>query len=124
MKTRYSNKLLHPNWQKKRLEILQRDNWSCQHCKETERTLHVHHSIYLNGKEPWEYPDFVFKTLCDNCHLEEHESWGGQYEEFLILSARASLTVKEREALPYLLKADKQFIQSLKALINGTNKDS
>ena len=51
----YSDKLKSPKWQKKRLEILQRDNFTCFNCGDTERTLHVHHESYIKGKEPWDY---------------------------------------------------------------------
>jgi len=68
----YTEKLKSPKWQKKRLEILQRDNFSCFNCGDTERTLHVHHESYTKGKEPWDYPDEYFRTLCDICHEHTH----------------------------------------------------
>lgn len=40
----YSEKLLDPRWQKKRLEILARDNWTCQRCGAVNCELHVHHA--------------------------------------------------------------------------------
>ena len=39
----YSEKLRDPRWQKRRLEILERDAWQCQACLSTAKTLHVHH---------------------------------------------------------------------------------
>jgi hypothetical protein len=70
----YSEKLKDPRWQKKRLEILQRDNWTCQLCGATTITLHIHHRKYIKGKEPWEYPDHLLVTLCEICHDGEGES--------------------------------------------------
>jgi 5-methylcytosine-specific restriction endonuclease McrA len=70
MKT-YSQKLLSPKWQKKRLEILNRDEFTCQYCYNKERTLHVHHMSYEYGKEPWEYVNENFITLCCDCHETE-----------------------------------------------------
>lgn len=67
----YSEKLKDPRWQKKRLEILQRDNWTCCNCGDDSKTLHVHHRIYINGKDPWEYPDHLLVTLCEYCHEGE-----------------------------------------------------
>lgn len=67
----YSKLLLDPRWQKKRLEILSRDDWSCKNCGYTEETLHVHHCYYEKGKKPWEYPDTSLLTLCATCHQEE-----------------------------------------------------
>jgi hypothetical protein len=66
----YSKKLKHPSWQKKRLEILTRDEWTCQMCNDTETTLHVHHLSYEYRKEPWEYPNENLVTLCEHCHFE------------------------------------------------------
>ena len=67
----YQEKLKDPRWQKKRLEILERDEWCCQICYDTESTLHVHHKFYEKGKAPWEYKNDMFATLCADCHEEE-----------------------------------------------------
>lgn len=69
--TAYSKKLLDPRWQKKRLEVLSRDNWTCQVCGNKKQTLHVHHKYYENGLEPWEYELDTLSTLCSVCHEEE-----------------------------------------------------
>lgn len=70
MKT-YSEKLRDPRWQKKRLEILDRDNWTCQNCGDEKSTLHVHHLDYEKGLEPWDYEDEYLQTLCETCHEGE-----------------------------------------------------
>lgn len=64
----YSEKLLDPRWQKKRLEILQFAGWECENCGSKDKTLHVHHSYYEKGLEPWEYPDISMSALCEMCH--------------------------------------------------------
>jgi 5-methylcytosine-specific restriction endonuclease McrA len=64
----YSEKLKDPRWQKKRLEILSRDNWTCQCCQAKDKQLHVHHKSYVWGKDPWDSPDDQLETLCDACH--------------------------------------------------------
>lgn len=69
----YLEKLRDPRWQKQRLEILQRDNWKCRQCQHTDDTLHVHHLYYEKGKEPWEYPNEAFLTLCVHCHESESD---------------------------------------------------
>lgn len=69
----YAEKLRSPEWQKKRLEILERDGWSCKLCGCKEKTLHVHHRMYERAKMPWEYSDDVFLTLCENCHQQWHQ---------------------------------------------------
>lgn len=66
----YIELLKHPFWQKKRLEIFQRDNFKCTKCRDTLSTLHVHHLYYKFGLNPWEYPDEALTTLCELCHLK------------------------------------------------------
>lgn len=64
----YSEKLLDPRWQKKRLEIFQRDNFICRRCNNHKETLHVHHLVYRRGANPWDYENEVLLTVCDPCH--------------------------------------------------------
>lgn len=72
--TPYQQKLLDPRWQKKRLEILERDEWACRQCGDESTTLHVHHRYYTRDKEPWEYPNEALITLCHTCHeIETNE---------------------------------------------------
>lgn len=66
----YSEKLKDPRWQKKRLEILERDDWTCQMCGDTRSTLHVHHRMYISGLAPWDYPDNLLTVLCESCHQD------------------------------------------------------
>lgn len=63
----YAEKLKNPRWQKKRLQILDRDKFTCTLCGDTETTLHVHHNKYEG--EPWEAEDAELKTHCEHCHL-------------------------------------------------------
>lgn len=74
-KSEYSQKLRDPKWQKKRLEIMQRDNFTCRKCGSKDKTLHVHHVEYHNGNDPWEYPDNYYLTLCFECHEEEGDNY-------------------------------------------------
>lgn len=66
----YSERLRSPLWQKKRLQILERDGWRCQSCSTAEKSLQVHHIIYRKGVNPWDYPDDSYQTLCEDCHEE------------------------------------------------------
>lgn len=86
-KDEYRKLLLHPSWQKKRLEILSRDEFRCQVCSNDSETLHVHHLLYVPGNCPWEYPDHTLVTLCATCHEGEHES-RGEYESGLLRELR------------------------------------
>lgn len=67
-KKTYAEKLKDPRWQKKRLEILERDDWKCMACGEKENTLHVHHIFYFPKKEPWDIHNGFLLTLCEKCH--------------------------------------------------------
>jgi len=69
----YIDKLKDPRWQKKRLEIPERDKWKCQGCFDHTRTLSVHHRIYIDGNDPWDYPNELLVTLCEDCHKSESE---------------------------------------------------
>jgi len=69
----YSEKLKDPRWQKKRLEILERDDWTCRWCFDSESTLHIHHVKYKKGSNPWEYSNDDLITICEDCHTSEHE---------------------------------------------------
>lgn len=72
MSNAYQEKLKDPRWQKKRLEILKRDEWCCQICNDKKSTLHVHHLFYKDGLDPWEYDDKDLVTLCDYHHDVVH----------------------------------------------------
>jgi hypothetical protein len=62
----YKEKLLDPRWQKKRLEIFNRDEFTCQCCGDKDKTLNVHHKSYAN--EPWEVENSELITYCSDCH--------------------------------------------------------
>ncbi len=64
----YIELLRDPQWQRKRLEILNRDDFTCQACAEKTKTLHVHHKRYRRGCKPWEYDGADLVTLCEDCH--------------------------------------------------------
>ena len=66
--TPYWKLLKDPRWQKKRLEILNRDEWACSICQDTEKELQIHHNRYEYGKPVWEYDDKDLITLCCDCH--------------------------------------------------------
>lgn len=69
-KQSYSDKLKSPKWQKKRLEIMKRDKFTCKLCGDTETQLHVHHKEYIKGNDPWNYPNNLLVTICEHCHTE------------------------------------------------------
>lgn len=72
-KLTYGEQLKHPNWQRKRLEVMEAAEFQCENCGDKESTLNVHHRRYVKGRMVWEYerPDLV--CLCYQCHMSEHE---------------------------------------------------
>lgn len=67
-KPSYWELLRDPRWQRKRLEVMQRDDFTCQCCDKKTQTLNVHHMYYERGLSPWEYPNESLQTLCEDCH--------------------------------------------------------
>jgi hypothetical protein len=63
-----------PEWQKKRLEVMQEASFRCQECSATNDTLNVHHRFYRNKAKPWEYENHELACLCEPCHKEYTES--------------------------------------------------
>lgn len=69
----YADQLKHPNWQRKRLEVLEAHDFTCLECGSKEKTLHVHHKQYIKGRMAWDYESDNFEALCEDCHKEAHD---------------------------------------------------
>jgi hypothetical protein len=69
----YYELLRRPEWQRKRLKIMERENFTCQECGAKDKTLNVHHRYYRKGAMPWDYEDEVLQCLCEACHEARHE---------------------------------------------------
>lgn len=82
----YLEKLKDPRWQKKRLEIMERDRWACQLCGDEESTLMIHH-FYYEKSNPWDCENKSLITLCESCHQKEHEE-RGELEKILLKICR------------------------------------
>lgn len=67
----YSDKLRDPRWQKKRLEVMQRDAFTCVICGDAGTPLNIHHSKYSG--DPWDVEIEHLKTVCEHCHSAIHE---------------------------------------------------
>jgi 5-methylcytosine-specific restriction endonuclease McrA len=67
----YYDYLLNKKWLKKRERILNRDNHKCTACG-SDKKLCVHHTLYIDNRKPWEYPDRTLITLCNSCHYKWH----------------------------------------------------
>lgn len=90
----YKEQIKSPKWQKRRLEIMQRDNFTCQLCGDTESMLNVHHLCYHKKRNIWEYEDWELITLCENCHKEEHSSMDYIISEIESIKSRG-VTMRE-----------------------------
>jgi hypothetical protein len=78
-------------WQQKRLEIMERDKWTCQSCGKSGDgvTLNVHHAYYVSGRKPWEYENELLVTYCENCHELRHAT----YQQLQMLMLRQPMAV-------------------------------
>ncbi len=90
----YAELLKHPKWQKLRLKIFERDDWTCKRCGATEKTLHVHHFLYEEGCLPWEADTSILMTLCEDCHKDEHE---------LLNEYKSLINVIEMSCVPFCI---------------------
>ena len=68
----YAELLRKPQWQKRRLQMLEKAGWKCIECGATELQLHVHHKRYISSAKPWEYEDEDLAVLCERCHELAH----------------------------------------------------
>lgn len=114
-KSLYLEKLKDPRWQKKRLEIFERDNWTCKSCNDRNSTLNVHHLIYHRDLEPWEYPN-------EDCHNEETEFRNILENEFLYFT-RTTFSIGGLRSLFIFLKQSKQNHTLIKFMNNLGNID-
>lgn len=74
-KSEYAQERKDPRWQRKRLEIMKRDDFECVDCGSKDKTLNVHHAYYISGRKPWHYPNWSLSTLCWECHKERHQTF-------------------------------------------------
>ncbi len=67
----YLQKLKDSKWIAKARKVRSRDDNKCTVCGST-KCLQVHHTYYVRGFEPWEYPINDLLTLCKGCHKDFH----------------------------------------------------
>lgn len=114
----YAEQLRDPRWQKKRLKILDRDNWTCQEkrCKTTTKNLQVHHLQYLQGINVWDYPDDMLLTLCEDCHKKENER--PELEKHLANTLRMKgFLLSDLLAMSCLIETDVKFSSTLLGIL-------
>ena len=59
----YDELLKDPRWQRKRLEAMQADKFTCQMCFRSDKPLNVHHKKYIQGAAPWEYDKSAMQNI-------------------------------------------------------------
>jgi hypothetical protein len=102
-----------PRWQRRRLEIMQRDCFCCSECDSDDKTLNVHHRHYLPAKKPWEYEDDDLTTLCAECHARVGEN----KKELSVSFGRMTISIQDeicgysaacaaaRDGIPFVIKS-------------------
>jgi len=98
--SKWSSAYRDSRWQRKRLAVMERDNWRCVSCGASGEgvLLNVHHGFYVPGRAPWEYQDEDLVTWCEDCHNIRHT------ETSNITNAFSMLTAVEFEAVAKLLR--------------------
>lgn len=114
----YSEKLKDPRWQRKRLEIFERDSWLCQSCGRPDITLQVHHLKYLKDTEPWDYENSFLITYCEVCHETEHLIGAKINESLIDVIKSKPLFIKPVSQLCVLCENFPPFIERLRSFLN------
>lgn len=70
-KKTYAELLEDPRWKAKRDEIIARDGAHCRFCGQMD-DLHVHHILYEENTDPWDYDESYLITVCGFCHNRIH----------------------------------------------------
>lgn len=109
--SKYTDLLKDPRWQRKRLEIMNRDNWKCGICHDDSEMLVVHHKYYDKDKMPWQYPNKAYITLCFDCHNELHKDQKQLHSDIIEHFKRSEFSMEEvweiAQAFKYLQLKDK-----------------
>lgn len=118
----YAEKLLDPRWQKKRLQVLQRENFTCQLCKDTKTTLHIHHIYYADSGNPWDVDHTVLMCLCKHCHSVFELTKSKDYFYFYIKKEQVSKL--EWRLYYYYLDENSEYLFDVYAYNEKTGKSS
>lgn len=113
----YDEQREHPLWQKRKGEILTRDNHTCRSCGSEHVTLHAHHIVYIPGYNLWDYEDSALITLCEVCHNTEHLIGNVLREELLKLIVDKPLMIHMVAQLCVLIPDVPDFEDSLRRFL-------
>ena len=123
-KESYAEMLRNPLWQKKRLEILERDNYMCQYCGNTTKELHVHHKTYKMGAAPWEYDNDNLITLCHDCHeieTQEKKELYTMFQEVCLLNRKCGFSEQLLSSILSRIYGELEMIYENESVIQGCN---
>lgn len=86
----HDEQLKDPRWERLRMVLTNHVNSTCQVCKRKKRSLQIHHKLYIEGKNLWDYPNRFLIVMCSDCHQEWH-------------TKHNYLTVKEDELYKHMI---------------------
>lgn len=114
----YQSLINRKEWQDRSHAIKTRDNLKCQafNCSTPNSILQVHHLDYFNHKLPWEYPDDMLITLCEQCHKKEISRYKFEESLFTAMKMKGFLAC-DIVAMTALIYNDKKFLTSLLSVI-------
>lgn len=70
----------HQEW---RLDVYERDNYTCQDCNKRGGKIHAHHIVPWSESKKLRFNIDNGVTLCKDCHADRHEQRGDQYHELI-----------------------------------------
>lgn len=97
----YARQYKDPRWQRKRLEIMQRDCFACVECGDKKSTLNVHHIRYLKDVPVWAHPPWLLVTLCESCHEAIHDGEPSTGERLYHVARSVGMTHDDFEWLEH-----------------------
>ncbi len=68
----HNGQLNDPRWKVFKETFMNRSDGTCQICHKRSRNLDIHHKLYIEGKNLWDYPDRLLQVLCGDCHDRWH----------------------------------------------------
>ena len=101
---KYHDQLKHPEWQKKRLEVMEYCGFECQLCGDKDTQLNVHHPFYRRGAMIWQYTKEELQCLCEKCHKEAH-AIDEKIKKELVFSDQLGFGVDTKREILGILKA-------------------
>lgn len=116
-KEEYIEKLKHPKWKQRRLEILTRKGLVCYCCGDAKSYLDIHHRKYITHGNPWDSPDEDLIPVCRKCH-----NIISSPIEMKKLRDSIGRIIKHNDGMLFLLNAfirESKRVEELKSTLNG-----